>query len=140
MRRRPPRSTLFPYTTLFRAGMVADEQRTVLEGPLAAGEEIARAAALGRDRAFRRFRRAAELHAARAWARCEQPSARHRLGRRARPHHDGAGERLLAGAGGEAQCRNKNGEARAHFIVGIVNSAPALVPEGQRAVTVLVLV
>ena len=28
----------------------------------------------------------------------------------------------------------------AHFIVGITNSAPSLVPEGQRAVTVLVLV
>ena len=28
----------------------------------------------------------------------------------------------------------------AHFIVGIENSAPSLTPEGQRAVTVLVLV
>jgi hypothetical protein len=27
-----------------------------------------------------------------------------------------------------------------HFIVGIVNSAPSLVPDGQREVTVLVLV
>ena len=27
-----------------------------------------------------------------------------------------------------------------HFIVGMTNSAPSLVPEGQRAVTVLVLV
>jgi hypothetical protein len=30
--------------------------------------------------------------------------------------------------------------ARAHFIVGMTNSAPSLMPEGQREVTVLVLV
>jgi hypothetical protein len=30
--------------------------------------------------------------------------------------------------------------ARAHFIVGITNSAPFLMPDGQREVTVLVLV
>src|SRR5438874_10715593 len=33
MKRRPPRSTLFPYTTLFRSG------REPLAGPLPAGEE-----------------------------------------------------------------------------------------------------
>ena len=30
--------------------------------------------------------------------------------------------------------------SRAHFIVGMTNSAPSLMPEGQREVTVLVLV
>ena len=33
--------------------------------------------------------------------------------------------------------RNRTG---AHFIVGMTNSAPSLMPEGQREVTVLVLV
>ena len=32
------------------------------------------------------------------------------------------------------------GYRRIYFIVGMMNSAPSLVPEGQRAVTVLVLV
>src|SRR5437879_7364036 len=32
MRRRPPRSTLFPYTTLFRSQVVDDERREPAEG------------------------------------------------------------------------------------------------------------
>src|SRR5438132_7636776 len=34
MIRRPPRSTLFPYTTLFRSDGVRREARTALQGPL----------------------------------------------------------------------------------------------------------
>ncbi len=34
----------------------------------------------------------------------------------------------------------KTREALSHFIVGMTNSAPCLMPEGQRAVTVSVLV
>src|SRR2546422_8019282 len=43
MIRRPPRSTLFPYTTLFRSGTVAEE--------LLAGDADARAAQTGRIQA-----------------------------------------------------------------------------------------
>src|SRR5256885_6609284 len=37
MIRRPPRSTLFPYTTLFRSGLAAGRARPVLEPAVAAG-------------------------------------------------------------------------------------------------------
>src|SRR3712207_7095798 len=33
MIRRPPRSTLFPYTTLFRSDLVDDDQRVTLDAP-----------------------------------------------------------------------------------------------------------
>src|SRR3712207_8625330 len=36
MIRRPPRSTLFPYTTLFRSGAVRDRRRGVVPGEVAA--------------------------------------------------------------------------------------------------------
>src|SRR5437016_13020344 len=38
MFRRPPRSTLFPYTTLFRSGVLAGEQRRVENRRDAGGE------------------------------------------------------------------------------------------------------
>src|SRR5438876_3746342 len=37
MIRRPPRSTLFPYTTLFRSGAMAKAGKGLLEGTLQAG-------------------------------------------------------------------------------------------------------
>src|SRR5947209_17257791 len=40
MLRRPPRSTLFPYTTLFRSGRAPDAHQ---KGPAGAGPEIFRA-------------------------------------------------------------------------------------------------
>src|SRR3712207_8698051 len=48
MIRRPPRSTLFPYTTLFRSGRVrhAGAERAP---PAQAGEPLRRATATGRD-------------------------------------------------------------------------------------------
>src|SRR2546427_12662944 len=49
MIRRPPRSTLFPYTTLFRSGVRRPELRTV--------PRRARRADAGRVRTFRRDRR-----------------------------------------------------------------------------------
>src|SRR3712207_8823527 len=56
MIRRPPRSTLFPYTTLFRsrgAGRVARDQRGALDAP-ARGRRGPSDAVLLRDRALRR--------------------------------------------------------------------------------------
>src|SRR3712207_8041425 len=42
MIRRPPRSTLFPYTTLFRSDAVAEEQRALLAPDLALASVQAR--------------------------------------------------------------------------------------------------
>src|SRR5947209_4784579 len=80
------------------ASVVAQEERAVLKGPFAGGEQITWAATLGRDGAFRSFRRAAEGHAALAWAGGEHPAAGHRLRRRAGAYHGGAGDGLFAGA------------------------------------------
>src|SRR3712207_7446756 len=59
MIRRPPRSTLFPYTTLFRSDLLHDEQRAgpghlrhVEAGEAAAAEQALRAAR-GRERGRR---------------------------------------------------------------------------------------
>src|SRR3712207_8650012 len=49
MIRRPPRSTLFPYTTLFRSPPVAPHAYAQVETRLAAGERLDRAARLGAD-------------------------------------------------------------------------------------------
>src|SRR5256885_7002750 len=40
MIRRPPRSTLFPYTTLFRSGLVGDDRNTGLLPHSAQADEI----------------------------------------------------------------------------------------------------
>src|SRR3712207_7608461 len=53
MIRRPPRSTLFPYTTLFRSGR-AEAPQTLLK---TLGLSLPRSAALGRQSLARRLRR-----------------------------------------------------------------------------------
>src|SRR2546429_7366874 len=45
MIRRPPRSTLFPYTTLFRSAAIADDAPRPVEHPLAFGREALEARA-----------------------------------------------------------------------------------------------
>src|SRR5579864_2647050 len=143
--------------------VVANDQRVMLERPFAAGEEIAGTAALGRDGALAGARRVAERHeAGAARGRGEPPPPgeidrrRCRRGRRRRRWRSCNRRRFglwRAGAGGERRKREQGGGgfgavsiprphqiAHRHRIVGMTNSAPSLVPEGQRAVTVLVLV
>src|SRR3712207_7538186 len=63
MIRRPPRSTLFPYTTLFRSGVRARDPAALLLGAAAAGADghHPRAARVREDRSrLRRLRR--QLH------------------------------------------------------------------------------
>src|SRR5258707_6835588 len=55
MIRRPPRSTLFPYTTLFRSGR-ADAARDRLQGDVAAGHVGGRVRQRVDDRLWRRER------------------------------------------------------------------------------------
>src|SRR2546430_6989091 len=49
MIRRPPRSTLFPYTTLFRSLQVSDRLRHVADLEIEEGEPLERAHVAGRD-------------------------------------------------------------------------------------------
>ena len=49
-------------------------------------------------------------------------------------------ERASGAEGAASRTCIRLADAARHFIVGMTNSAPSLVPEGQRAVTVLVLV
>src|SRR5256885_12134457 len=65
MIRRPPRSTLFPYTTLFRsAGLLADVRR-VAEGRAAPRRRVDRRRRRGRVAGARRPAHAARLQAGR---------------------------------------------------------------------------
>src|SRR5687768_18023193 len=50
MLRRPPRSTLFPYTTLFRSQRAADHEGRVQQAALGAGAAAAQAVLARRDR------------------------------------------------------------------------------------------
>jgi hypothetical protein len=50
-------------------------------------------------------------------------------------HHGSNVDSVMAGARGSRSRRRAH-----HFIVGMTNSAPSFTPEGQREVTVLVLV
>jgi hypothetical protein len=79
----------------------------------------------GEERSERRLhQRADEAAPVRAWG-----AGRNRGGKHGHPD-GGRAARAVSGAH----------PAALHFIVGMTNSAPSLVPEGQRAVTVLVLV
>src|SRR2546426_9084562 len=73
MIRRPPRSTLFPYTTLFRSLEHSDRERGALEPQQGAPD---RAARRGGERAVRGrdefVRRRAALHDTRGHARSEE--------------------------------------------------------------------
>src|SRR5438552_4714548 len=50
MLRRPPRSTLFPYTTLFRSVQTAEDMREAVLQHLAAATVVIKAAAVAEDR------------------------------------------------------------------------------------------
>ena len=130
--------------------------RRPLDGPFAAGEEfpgqppsgaIVPSTALGRaaPNVMWHCPRPGELSSQRPAMLSASRSACRR--RRADASEVEAAER--AAAAGERRAAQRSGHARAHgnvthalphFIVGMTNSAPSLVPEGQRAVTVLVLV
>jgi hypothetical protein len=168
--------------------VVADDQSAVLESPLAAGEKLSRTAALGRDRALIRARRAPEIHEAAAGACLAQlpaPAKIHRRwgwGWRKRRRGSGGSFRWGRAIGTPGERRQKQSDnSRAYclaaaspwtcqinhrvqqsrnclskstppgapglgrprcvyFMVGMTNSTPSLTPDGQRAVTVFVLV
>ncbi len=95
-------------------------------------------------------RRAGEIHAAgRRIGRRQDPAAGHDDIRRAALRPAVAPPKRIAGATRDHQCDESAAgdpalsafrNAHLHFMVGITNSAPSLVPDGQREVTVLVLV
>src|ERR1700722_16952537 len=64
------------------AFVIADDQRAMLESPLAAGEEIARTTAFRRNRALGGGGRMAEIHEAAAAAACGKPPAAGEIDRR----------------------------------------------------------
>src|SRR5580704_7655100 len=69
--------------------VVTNDQRVVLKGPLAAGEEIAGTAALGRDGALAGAGRAAERHEAGAACRRGEPPPSSEIDRRRRRRRRG---------------------------------------------------
>src|SRR2546422_2881250 len=62
MIRRPPRSTLFPYTTLFRSGDDADAHRRIGDEGAAIADAVARAQLPHRDQLARQDRKSTRLN------------------------------------------------------------------------------